>query len=91
LAVSPPANPPSWANLTDAFATLVTTSVPIPTPLEVAKDAAASRTLRARAAPAFELTPALQQRLSDTARRTLHRRWMERAASVISPPEIDAP
>jgi hypothetical protein len=74
------ANSPS--NLTDVFATLATILVPIPTLDETVKEAVAGRTLRAVAAPALEITPGLQQRLSDTARRTLHRRWMDRAGGI---------
>ncbi|HEV8256822.1 MAG TPA: sialidase family protein, partial [Casimicrobiaceae bacterium] len=70
------ANSPS--NLTDVFATLLTTSVVIPTTADVAK--AAVQAMRAVAAPALPMTPEVQQSLSDAARLTLQRRWRERAS-----------
>ena len=67
-------NANSPANLTDVFATLLTTSVV--TPFAAAK-AGLSMT-RAGAAPAFEPTPEVQRILSDAARRTLQRRLVGR-------------
>jgi hypothetical protein len=69
-------NANSPTNLTDVFAALVTTSAPIPTMVEAIKEAATGLTLRAASAPAFEMTPGLQQRLGDAAPRTLERRWL---------------
>jgi hypothetical protein len=70
------ANSPS--NLTDVFATLLTTSVVIPTTAEAAK--AAAQAMRAVAAPALPMTPEVQRSLSDAARLTLQRRWRDRAS-----------
>ncbi|HEX5865826.1 MAG TPA: sialidase family protein [Casimicrobiaceae bacterium] len=75
------ANSPS--NQTDVFATLLTTSVPIPAAGTVK---AAAPTLRAVVAPALPMTPELQQSLSDTARLTLRRRWMDRAPTPVAAP-----
>jgi hypothetical protein len=77
-------NANSPTNLTDVFATLLTTSVPIPTAAEAAK--AAAQTMRAVAAPALPMTPEVQQSLSDAARLTLQRRWMDRASLPVDTP-----
>jgi hypothetical protein len=71
-------------NLTDVFAAMVTTLVPIPTELETA---AAGRALHSVAAPAVEIAPHLQQSLSAAARRTLQRRWIARvgAGAILMP------
>lgn len=71
-------------DLTDVFAALVTTLVPIPTELETS---AAGRALHSVAAPAVEIAPHLQQSLSDAARRTLQRRWIARvgAGAILMP------
>ena len=71
-------NANSPTNLTDVFATLLTTSVVIPTTAEAAK--AAAQAMRAVAAPALPMTPDVQQSLSDAARLTLQRRWIDRAS-----------
>jgi hypothetical protein len=76
-------NANSPTNLTDVFATLLTTSVVIPTTAEAAK--AAAQAMRAVAAPALPMTPEVQQSLSDAARLTLRRRFMERGAPADSP------
>jgi hypothetical protein len=75
-------NADSAANLTDVFAALVTTLVPIPTALGTA---AAGPALHAVAAPAVEIAPHLQQSLSDAARRTLQRRWIARVGAGVIP------
>jgi hypothetical protein len=72
-------NANSPTNLTDVFATLLTTSIPVPV-TETAKAGPPSR--RALAAPALAMTPELQQILSDAARRTLQRRFPGRDALV---------
>jgi hypothetical protein len=77
-------NANSSTNLTDVFATLLTTSVVIPTTAEAAK--AAAQAMRAVAAPALPMTPEVQQSLSDAARLTLQRRWMDRASVRVDTP-----
>ena len=77
-------NANSPTNLTDVFATLLTTSVPTPAAAEAAK--AGTQIMRAVAAPALPMTPTLQQSLSDAARLTLQRRFAGRG-----PPAIDTP
>ena len=72
-------NANSPTNLTDVFATLLTTSVPTPAAAEAAK--ARAQMMRAVGAPALPMTPELQKTLSDAARRTLRRRLMGRGAS----------
>jgi hypothetical protein len=69
-------------NLTDVFATLLTTSVV--TPFAAAK--VAVPTTRAVSAPAFELTPQMQKTLSDAARLTLQRRIVGRTHSATDTP-----
>jgi hypothetical protein len=76
-------NTASPTNLTDVFATLLTVSGPIPSALEAA---AADRALRAAAAPAREIAPDLQQRLTDAARFTLLRRGLGRSGAGGTPP-----
>ena len=77
-------NANSPTNLTDVFATLLTTSVPTPAAAEAAK--ARAQMMRAVAAPALPMTPELQKTLSDAARRTLQRRLMGRGASAGNKP-----
>jgi hypothetical protein len=42
--------------------------------------------MRAVAAPALPITPEVQQSLSDAARLTLQRRWMDRASLPVDTP-----
>jgi hypothetical protein len=77
-------NASSPTNLTDVFATLLTTSVPIPGAAEAAKVAA--QTMRAVSAPALPMTSEVQRSLSDAARLTLQRRWMDRASLPVDTP-----
>ncbi len=72
-------NAASPTNLTDVFATLLTTSVVTPS-AEAAKEAAIVHTTRATAAPPLRMTPELEQVLSESARRTLQRRFQRQSA-----------
>jgi len=72
-------NRASPANLTDVFATLLTTSVVTPSPAEAAKEAPTLHTMRAASAPPLPETPEWQQTLTDSARLTLKRRFLGRA------------
>jgi hypothetical protein len=69
----------SPANLTDVFATLLTTSVVTPSPAEAAKEAPILHTMRAAGAPPLPTTAQWEQTLSDSARLTLKRRFPGRA------------
>jgi hypothetical protein len=77
-------NANSPTNLTDVFATLLTTSVVIPTTAAAAR--AAAQTMRAVSAPALSMTPEVEQSLNDAARLTLQRRWMDRASLPVATP-----
>jgi hypothetical protein len=73
-------NAASPTNLTDVFATLLTTSVVTP------GQAKAAGTWRALTAPALPMTRDVRQMLSDSARLTLQRRFMRRAPAPIENP-----
>ncbi|MDQ2962038.1 MAG: glycoside hydrolase [Pseudomonadota bacterium] len=77
-------NANSPTNLTDIFATLLTTSVPIPATAEASK--AAAQTMHAVSAPALPMTSQVQRSLSDAARLTLRRRFMGRAPRAVDTP-----
>jgi len=66
-------NAASPTNLTDVFATLLTTSIVTP------EQAKAVPAWRALTAPPLPMTPDVQQTLSDSARSTLQRRFLARA------------
>jgi hypothetical protein len=78
-------NAASPTNLTDVFATLLTTSVVTPS-AEAAKEAPIVHTMRAATAPPLRMTPELEQALTDSAQRTLMRRFPR-----LAPPAVDAP
>jgi hypothetical protein len=82
VAATTNANSPT--NLTDVFATLLTTSVVISTTIDAAR--AAAQAMHAVSAPALPLTPEVQQSLSGAARLTLQRRWMGRASLPVDTP-----
>lgn len=78
-------NAASPTNLTDVFAALVTESIPT----SITAGAAAAAASRA---PAFELAPELQQRLSEAAQRTLSQRRVGPTGTASPPtPATDSP
>ena len=65
----------SPVNLTDVFATLLTTTALTPSPAGAAKQAPILHTMRAASAPPLPMTAPWEQTLSDSARLTLKRRF----------------
>jgi hypothetical protein len=72
-------NPAGPGNLTDVFATLLTTAAVMPSSVQAAREAPIVHTMRAAAAPPLARTPEWEQILSDSARLTLKRRFAGRA------------
>ncbi|TMH60230.1 MAG: exo-alpha-sialidase [Betaproteobacteria bacterium] len=79
-------NHASPGNLTDVFATLLTSSAVTPSSAQAARQAPILHTMRAAGAPPLSMTPQLERALSDSARLTLKRRIPGRPPSADEPP-----